>query len=49
MDNNIIKPSKPCFNCGGEEWWQRIPDGHFVCKWCHPFPDSALVMNSEVS
>jgi ribosomal protein L37AE/L43A len=40
---NTIKPTKPCWNCGSEDWWQRVTDGAWNCNHCQPFPDSKLV------
>lgn len=32
------KPTKPCYNCGSNEWWRR-PDGSWNCGQCHPNPN----------
>lgn len=31
------KPTKPCYVCGGNDWWQ-LPDGSWRCGRCHPQP-----------
>lgn len=36
------KPTKPCYVCGANDWWQR-PDGGWNCGRCHPNPSSAPV------
>lgn len=38
-DSKIQKPTKPCGNCGGNKWWQRVFDGHWLCSRCHPDPE----------
>ena len=35
-DSKIEKPVKPCVDCGGDEWWQRVPEGHWICGYCYP-------------
>ncbi|GAI71499.1 unnamed protein product [marine sediment metagenome] len=32
------KPSKSCYVCGSDTWWQR-PDGGWLCGRCHPNPN----------
>lgn len=34
----IDKPTKPCYVCGTNDWWQR-PDGGWLCGRCHPNPN----------
>jgi len=34
----IKKPTKPCYACGLNDWWQR-PDGGWNCGRCHPNPN----------
>ncbi len=40
-DSKMGKPTKPCQNCGGNKWWQRVPEGHWICGVC--FPDVVKV------
>lgn len=32
------RPTKPCYVCGSDDWWQR-PDGGWACGKCHPNPN----------
>ena len=32
------KPTKPCYICGSNDWWQRA-DGSWNCNRCHPNPN----------
>ena len=32
------RPTKPCYVCGANDWWQRS-DGGWNCGRCHPNPD----------
>ncbi len=32
------KPTKSCYVCGANNWWQR-PDGGWLCGRCHPNPN----------
>ncbi len=32
------KPTKSCYVCGSNNWWQRS-DGGWCCGWCHPNPN----------
>ena len=32
------KPTKPCYVCGSNAWWQR-PDGGWSCGQCRPNPN----------
>ena len=32
------KPTKPCYACGANDWWQR-PDGGWNCGRCYPNPN----------
>lgn len=34
----IKRPTKPCYVCGSNDWWQR-PDGGWNCNRCHPNPN----------
>ncbi|GAJ12660.1 unnamed protein product, partial [marine sediment metagenome] len=42
------KPTKPCYGCGGTDWWQR-PDGGWCCSRCcpNPHPGSAPAPHSN--
>ncbi len=42
-DSKMQKPTKPCGNCGGNKWWQRVFDGHWICSRCHPDPNTIEV------
>ncbi len=46
----IDKPTKPCYVCGSNDWWQR-PDGGWLCGRCHPNPnpDSDSIPGAEAS
>jgi transposase len=38
-------PTKPCYNCGGTEYWWREKgwgDGGWLCSRCHPCPNSSV-------
>ena len=38
--SKMEKPIKPCANCGGNKWWQRVESGHYICGTCHPTPNT---------
>lgn len=39
MQKQIEKPSKPCWICGGNDWWLReIGFPEYLCCTCHPCP-----------
>ncbi|MBA7654459.1 hypothetical protein ES703_62339 [subsurface metagenome] len=40
------KPTKPCYACGGTDWWQRA-DGGWCCSRCCPNPGSAPTLQSN--
>lgn len=40
------KPTKPCYVCGSNAWWQR-PDGGWACGRCHPNPNPDLNPSQE--
>jgi len=42
-DSKMQNPDKPCINCGGNEWWQRIEHGHYICGICHKEVKNAQV------
>lgn len=35
-DSKMQYPVKPCVNCGGDKWWQRVLEGHWICGYCYP-------------
>lgn len=39
MEKSIEKPTRPCWNCGGTDWWERVAGGsEYLCSRCHPNP-----------
>jgi hypothetical protein len=39
---NPLKPTKPCYRCGGTDFWWREKgwgNGEYVCSTCHPDPN----------
>lgn len=37
MQSPIVKPTHPCWSCGGSEYYQHYePSNQWICKICHP-------------
>lgn len=41
---NKPKPTRPCYNCGSNDWWFRetFGPGEWLCNKCHPNPSKEI-------